>query len=249
MSRTTFSGPVNSTGGFEIASVAITATAAQINVLTGVTAGTVTASKALVVDANKDLASLRNLTLTNVDAGASGTAGSVDVFPATALKGKLSISAADSAGNTTTTITNASQAAARIYTVPDAGADANFVMSEGAATINGVKTFGNGVIVDTGTKTATAVAGAATLNKLQGAITSEALTTAANAVYTLTLTNSTIAAADMVIATAENGTNTTEGLSIERIQPAAGSCVFILRNTAAGALNGTVVIKFLTIKA
>jgi len=43
---------------------AITADAADINVLDGVTGGTVTASKALVVDGNKDLASLRNVTLT-----------------------------------------------------------------------------------------------------------------------------------------------------------------------------------------
>jgi hypothetical protein len=41
-----------------------TATAAEINVLDGVTGGTVTASKALVVDSNKDIASLRNVTLT-----------------------------------------------------------------------------------------------------------------------------------------------------------------------------------------
>lgn len=44
--------------------VAQTATPAEVNALAGVTAGTVTASKALVVDSNKDLASLRNLTLT-----------------------------------------------------------------------------------------------------------------------------------------------------------------------------------------
>lgn len=39
-------------------------TGAEITVLDGVTAGTVTASKALVVDANKDLTSLRNVTVT-----------------------------------------------------------------------------------------------------------------------------------------------------------------------------------------
>ena len=43
---------------------AITASATEINVLDNVTGGTVTASKALVVDGNKDLASLRNVTLT-----------------------------------------------------------------------------------------------------------------------------------------------------------------------------------------
>jgi len=42
----------------------ITATAAELNALDGVTGGTVTASKALIVDGNKDLASLRHLTIT-----------------------------------------------------------------------------------------------------------------------------------------------------------------------------------------
>lgn len=48
----------------------VTATAAEINKVAGVTGGTVTASKALVVDANKDLASLRNVTLTGNLVGA-----------------------------------------------------------------------------------------------------------------------------------------------------------------------------------
>ena len=42
----------------------VTATTAEINTVAGVTAGTVSASKALVVDSNKDIASLRNVTLT-----------------------------------------------------------------------------------------------------------------------------------------------------------------------------------------
>lgn len=45
------------------AETTVTATGAEINTLAGVTAGTATASKALVVDANKDLATLRNLTI------------------------------------------------------------------------------------------------------------------------------------------------------------------------------------------
>ena len=66
---------------------------------------------------------------TDIDAGASGTAGSVDIFPATASKGKIALTAADSAGDTTTTLVNASQAAARTYTIPDAGANANFALN------------------------------------------------------------------------------------------------------------------------
>ena len=45
-----------------IAGVAVTTTAAELNVLDAVTAGTVSASLALVVDANRDLATIRNLT-------------------------------------------------------------------------------------------------------------------------------------------------------------------------------------------
>ena len=50
----------------------VTATAAEINVLDGVTGGTVTASKVIVVDANKDVASFRNVTLTGDLTAANG---------------------------------------------------------------------------------------------------------------------------------------------------------------------------------
>jgi hypothetical protein len=82
----------------------------------------------------------------NLDLGASGTAGSLDVFPSTAAKGKLSLVAANNTGDTTTTITNAEQAAARTYTIPDAGASASFVMTAGAQTIGGAKTFSSNII-------------------------------------------------------------------------------------------------------
>jgi hypothetical protein len=78
---------------------------------------------------------------TDGDFGSSGTAGSVDIFPGTASKGKISITAADSADDYTLTIVNASLAAARTYTIPDAGAAASFVMTAGAQIIAGIKTF------------------------------------------------------------------------------------------------------------
>lgn len=117
--------------------------AADLAKIDGITNGTVAAGKAAVPDANKDIGDFRNLDATNLDAGLSGTAGTVDIFPSTAAKGKIALTAADSAGDTTTTIVNASQAAARTYTIPDAGAAASFVMTEGAQTINGVKTLGS----------------------------------------------------------------------------------------------------------
>lgn len=153
----------------KIGGTALTATSAEVNKLAGVTAGTTTASKALVVGASKDLDALTVLGLT----------------------------------------------------------------------------------IDTGTKTAAATAGAATLNKRSGKITTESLTTAQNAFYTLTLTNSTIAAADLVFASVANGDNTQGTPMIEKVTPAAGSVVIRVVNKHATleALNGTLVVSFLVIKA
>lgn len=115
----------------------------------------------------------------NLDAGASGVAGSVDIFPATASRGKTAFTASDNSGNTTTSINTAAQAGARTYTVPDAGASASFVMTEGAQTVNGVKTFGSIPVVPglTGTVQSLSGAGAVALTTLTTAWT----TTAADA--------------------------------------------------------------------
>lgn len=99
--------------------------------------------------------------------------------------------------------------------------------------------------VDTGTKTATATAGAATLSKNAGVVTSEALTTAAGAVYTLTLTNTVIAATDTVLASVQNGTNTQGWVHLERVTPGSGSVAITVRNIhASEALNGTIKISY-----
>ena len=59
---------------------AITSTPAELNVLDGVTAGTVSASLAVVVDSNKDIASFRNVTLSGeLDAATGDFSGDVDV--------------------------------------------------------------------------------------------------------------------------------------------------------------------------
>lgn len=103
--------------------------------------------------------------------------------------------------------------------------------------------------LDTGAKTATATAGAATLAKSSGKVTTEALTTAAGATYTLTLTNSTVAAADQVYASLANGTNSTGAPGILRVQPGVGTVTITVRNgDAAAALNGTIVVSFMVVK-
>lgn len=79
----------------------------------------------------------------------------------TTQKGSLALVAADSAGNTATIITNASQAAARTYTIPDAGTtSASFLMTEGAQTINGVQTYG-AINIEKAATSLTALAGGA----------------------------------------------------------------------------------------
>ena len=64
--------------GFTIGSAVIAE--AELEQLDGITAGTVAASKAVVVDANKDVASFRNVTLTGeLDAATGDFSGDVDV--------------------------------------------------------------------------------------------------------------------------------------------------------------------------
>ena len=58
----------------------VTSTTAELNLLDGSTAGTVVASKAVVVDSNKDIASFRNITLTGeLDAGSLDVSGDADI--------------------------------------------------------------------------------------------------------------------------------------------------------------------------
>lgn len=134
-------------------------------------------------------------------------------------------------------------------TVTAATVAATGAVTGATATVTGLATSGS-FKLDTGTKTATAVAGAATLNKSSGIVTSEALTTAAGSAYTLTLTNSTIAAADLVIASIAGGTSTA-GLPILLSAVAdAGSVVIVVHNAhSADALNGTLKIAFAVLKA
>lgn len=120
---------------------------------------------------------------------------------------------------------------------------------DGTTTTTGAQTVTN-LTIDTGTKTATAVGGAATLNKTSGKITTESLTTAAAAAYTLTITNSAVAAADIVMASVANGTNSAGIPIVGRVTPAAGSVAILIENQhGSGAFNGTLVISFVVFKA
>lgn len=240
--------------GWKLSSTALSET--DLTLIDGITAGTVAASKAVVVDANKDISAFRTVGLVNLDAGSSGTAGTVDVFPSTAAKGKLAITAADSAGDTTTTVVNASQSGTRTYTIPDAGASASFVMTAGAQTLAGALTlsagviFGAGATLDADSGTAAASSNAGTISKMAGKLTTEALTTAGLAGQVLTITNTTVAATDHIFCSVANGTNTQGAPGIGLVAPGSGSFTVDLRNRhATEAFNGTLVVSFFVVKA
>ena len=97
--------------------------------------------------------------------------------------------------------------------------------------------------------TGTAASGAVTLNSKMGKVTTESLTTAQNAIYTLTITNSEIKADSVVMASVANGSNTQGTPMVVRVQPAAGSLVVTVQNKHAAdqALNGTLVVSFLAV--
>lgn len=71
---------------------------------------------------------------TNIDAGASGTAGTVDVYPATASRGKLQLTCANQTGNTTVTLVADAMGQATTVHIPDPGGTSYLVQSTAALT-------------------------------------------------------------------------------------------------------------------
>ena len=106
---------------------------------------------------------------------------------------------------------------------------------------------GLGSEMETGTTASSAV----TINGYVGTITTEGLTTAQNAIESITLTNDKIAAGDHVYCTVANGTNTQGTPMLGTVTPAAGSCVInvINKHASAESLNGTLVIGFMVVKS
>ena len=100
--------------------------------------------------------------------------------------------------------------------------------------------------VETGAVTLSSNAG--TLSQLAGKITTEALTTAAGAAETLTITNTLVAATDIILVTRNGGTSD-EGTPEFTVNPGSGSFTIVLENRHAGAaFDGTFIFGFLVIK-
>jgi len=102
---------------------------------------------------------------------------------------------------------------------------------------------GEGGTVTQATSKATAV----TLNKKCGQITMHNASLAAATTVTFTLTNSTIAATDLLVLNHVSGG--TAGAYLLNAQAAAGSASINVRNGTAGSLSEAIVIGFAVIKA
>lgn len=97
----------------------------------------------------------------------------------------------------------------------------------------------------------TASSAAVTINSRIGIITTEALTSAQNAVATVTLTNSEVALGDFVLATIGFGTCTAGTPTLTRATVTASTVEFKISNlhASAVALDGTLKIYFMVVKA
>ena len=102
---------------------------------------------------------------------------------------------------------------------------------------------GEGGTVTQATSKSTAV----TLNKKCGTVTMNGAALAADAIVSFTLTNSTIAATDVVVL--NHASAGTAGKYALNAQAAAGSASINVTNISAGSLSEAIVIRFAVIKA
>lgn len=160
--------------------------------------------------------------------GASGTIGAFNVYPTTASKGSVRVLAADSAGDTVTTITNASMGQAITFTLPDPA----------ASTAN---------IVVTTTANGTEASNAVTASGYTGVITTSALTAAAGASYAITWTNTKVTSSSKIILTKAGGTNTRKNFQTEVVSGSSSATLTLYNTEPTNALNGTVILNYLVI--
>jgi hypothetical protein len=195
-------------------------------------------------------ASTQNITsgALQVNAGAissgistGGFVGLVQAFPTTAASGFIAMQAAvNGSGNFGTTISNATtQGQAQVVTVPNAGAaTANFIID------HGTQAMAAGSQLNLAKVSASESANAVTASGQAGYITTSSLTTAGGASYAITWTNTHITATSVITLTIQGGTNTTQNITFECVAGSGAATLTIYNNTAATALNGTIIIGY-----
>lgn len=162
-------------------------------------------------------------------------------------------------GSFTTTLQTIQPTAARTISLPDAtGTVALITGSSGQVMYNlagalagsnlGISSGAFGYVSGGGTVTqATSKTTGVTLNTVCGQVTMNAAALAADTTATFTLTNSTIAATDVLILNHVSGG--TAGSYLLNAQAAAGSAAINVRNITAASLSEAIVIRFAVIKS
>jgi cytoskeletal protein CcmA (bactofilin family) len=195
--------------------VAVTSTATELNLLDGVTGGTVSASLAVVVDSNKDIGSFRNVTLTGeLDAATLDISGDADI------DGTLEADAITIGGtaiNTViagVTVTNATNAAHVSVADNESTNEENLItfIEDTSATGNvGLESDGDFTYnPSTGTVTATIFKGNidAVDGDFDGTLEADAITIGGTALNTViagvTVTNATTAAVATTVTISDN---------------------------------------------
>lgn len=96
--------------------------------------------------------------------------------------------------------------------------------------------------------TAKSTGGASTLNGDAGIITTESLSTAGGASFTLTLSCNAIDTNAVVLVQVANGTNTGGDPTVAQVAPGDRTCTIIIVNRGGSAFNGTLKISFVAFK-
>lgn len=223
------------------------------------TTGTISSAAANVINAG------------NIQAGLSGTAGTLASYPSTASKGSLKLVAVANTGDTVTTISNAAMGQASVVSIPDpAAATANFAVAPAALVNNNlIKASGTaGLVADAGIAASavmqttavntmtgsgqiilvkangTEAANAVTASGNAGVITTSSLSTVAGSSYAITWTNTKITATSVIGLLVQGGTNTTVNIKMTCV-PGSGTATLTIYNTdPSAALNGTILIGY-----
>jgi hypothetical protein len=92
---------------------------------------------------------------------------------------------------------------------------------------------------------ATSTSAAATSNHTGVFVTTESLTTASAAAYTIVITDALISLTSIIFASAGWGSASAGGLSLESFKLSAGSVSLVFRNSSGASVNGTMQIHLL----
>lgn len=205
-------------------------------------------------DGTANVTAAGTLSTVNSNTGAWGSATQIPTFT---VNGKGLITAASNTSiqiaesqvtNLVSDLALKSPLASPSFTTPNIGAATGTSLAiTGVITSSGGGigyATGNGGTVTQATSKSTGV----TLNKLCGTITMNGAALAAATIVTFTVTNSTVAATDVIIVQHDN-TGTTGAYTISANTSAAGSFKISVRNNTAGSLSEAIVIRFTVIKA